>query len=441
MMDSMFGIILFVFTVVMSIFLSEKLKVNSGLIAIMFAFIIGILGGVKPSDTIKLFNGNLFGTILIVTSFYGFCVSNGSMPLLAQKLIYKTRRITWAMPFILGFITFIVSAAGAGGDGSPIIMSPICFALAMQLGFDPMMASIPIFFGSFAGWLVPWSWVYALVENVANANIDSASAGAIAMGYFVASILLTIVGILIPYLVTKSYRVKPAENMAEPPVFNKKQKISLVLVLIVMLMVTGGGLLGFIFPGNAIAAKVSAICDIRLVSSVGMLVATAMKLGDPKDVFKNRIPWGLLISLTGIMLLVSVTVQCGIVDYISQLISNSSLSGGTVVIIFYVIGFLLSCVASGLVTVYPLCAALSIPVANAIGVEAWRLIMAVLIGAHVSALSPYSTGGAMSLVGCPEEIRDSTLKKQLAWTFVEGVFMLVIFQISGLGDMLVRLFM
>lgn len=140
LMQSTAGIIIFFVIIVAAIVISAKLKLNTGAVALAFAFIMGCILSDKSAALIAgVFPASFFCMIFICTYFYGFATENGTMEALSKKLLYKVRNHTWAMPILLLVISFLVSTMGASAEGTPVIMSPVCFALAAQMGWHPMI--------------------------------------------------------------------------------------------------------------------------------------------------------------------------------------------------------------------------------------------------------------------------------------------------------------
>ena len=88
LMASWTGVIIFAIAIILSIVLGEKLKINQGILAFGFSFIICILLGGMPAANVitKSFPSGLVFLLLITTFFYGFASSNGLIKNLADHV-------------------------------------------------------------------------------------------------------------------------------------------------------------------------------------------------------------------------------------------------------------------------------------------------------------------------------------------------------------------
>lgn len=443
-MQSPLGIVIFVLAIGLSIYLGEKFKLNTGLIAIAFAFFIGVvISGQSAASIGKMFNGSYVLNIVIVSGFYGFCTHNGSLLKLTQMMLYKMKNATWAAPILIFLIATLMGFLGAGSEPIPLMLSPIAFAIVLQLDLDPMLAVLPVYLGTSTLSKMPWSTNFITIAGVFETHMPEYST---AMAYTVQllSIAMSVAMMTLLYIVylrkSKRKKLGKAEVTVEKPEpFNREQRISVILICIVISLC-------LIPPVCAqwiktpFFTKLAAICNIRVICAIGTVIAAMLKLADPGEVFKRRIPWGLIITISGVMLLISTVTACGLVDYIGSLLTNAAFSPFVMVLLFFTIGFALSYVGSALAIVYPLTAALGATLEATMGIPAWRLNAAAINGGQSTALSPFSTGGALALSACPDELRDSTVRKQMLWMIIEvGVCFLI--QISGLPDLFVKLFL
>ena len=90
-MTATVGLIVFMLAIVISIILGTKLKMNIGMVALAFTFLIGVtLSGLSGRSVSGLFPTNIFVTQLVATFFYGFASLNGAFNGIADRIIYRT---------------------------------------------------------------------------------------------------------------------------------------------------------------------------------------------------------------------------------------------------------------------------------------------------------------------------------------------------------------
>ena len=61
-------------------------------------------------------------------------VNNGTMDLLAKKMLRMVGKNTWCIPLLLSAMTFLLAAAGCGNIPTFSIILPLGIALAVELG-------------------------------------------------------------------------------------------------------------------------------------------------------------------------------------------------------------------------------------------------------------------------------------------------------------------
>ena len=94
--------IIILLSIVVAVALGYKLKINIGLFAIAFAFLLGcFLAGFSPSKVMNEWPLKLFFQMFTVTFFYAFAQQNGTLELIARNLVYSVRRIPWLIPIVI----------------------------------------------------------------------------------------------------------------------------------------------------------------------------------------------------------------------------------------------------------------------------------------------------------------------------------------------------
>ena len=153
----MVNLIIFLVAVILSIVLGSKTKTNVGIWGIVFAFILGFAICKLPATKVLAnFPTTLFYNFFIACLFYGFAAVNGTMEVLARKLMYFFRNVQWMAPITLFLSALIISACGSDLSAS-IILSPMAFNLALEMGFNPFVALVGIWGGSMAVMMFPWT--------------------------------------------------------------------------------------------------------------------------------------------------------------------------------------------------------------------------------------------------------------------------------------------
>ena len=78
--------ILFFSGILAALILGSRLKINIGLVALAFAFVLGTTaGGLSANGVVALFPVTLFFNFFLATFLFGFAGKNGTLKLLAAR--------------------------------------------------------------------------------------------------------------------------------------------------------------------------------------------------------------------------------------------------------------------------------------------------------------------------------------------------------------------
>lgn len=122
-----------------SIAIGRVRKINIGLVAIPFAYIIGaFFMHIKPSDVIDLWPSHIFFAILAISLFFGFAMANGTLAEIANGLLYRFR----AAPVMIFLVSVLISALGAGYYAVMVLMAPIALLVCRKIGINPLVGAL-----------------------------------------------------------------------------------------------------------------------------------------------------------------------------------------------------------------------------------------------------------------------------------------------------------
>lgn len=106
-----------IIAIVISILVGWKYKLNTGIIAMGFAFVIGIcVMGMKASDVINFWPTTIVFYLLSISLFFNYATENGTMNVLGQKLLHAMGGNAKLVPFAIAAVSAIVGGLGAGAS-------------------------------------------------------------------------------------------------------------------------------------------------------------------------------------------------------------------------------------------------------------------------------------------------------------------------------------
>lgn len=354
-------------------------KVNTGLVAMSAALIIGRIAGVADKALLKSFDSNLF--LMLLGVMYLFCIAqeNKTLDLLAKKAIALCKGNVKLFPIIMFVVAAILSAIGPGLISVTALVAAISVALAKQCGIDPIKLLPFGTLGSFAGGLSP----ITPSGLVAISKAEEAGIMGMEMPLMVKmAITCTAFAVILYFFVFKWHKEKnhldAVQQNEKIPAFSGKQWLTLAGIVVVAALAT-------IFNVN-----------VGLSSFAVAVVLTVCKAADESVVMK-KVPWNTLIMITGVGILISLVTDLGGIDLLRTALSKImgvKTASAIMTVLAGVMSWFSS--ASGVVmpTLIPTIPGLTQTLA---GANATEIAVGLCIGAHMAALSPLSSCGGLML--------------------------------------------
>lgn len=406
---------LVVAAIVAAVALGYKTKINIGLFAIAFAYLIGCFGmGLSPSEVISLWPLKIFFVIFSVCLFYSFATVNGTLEKLAEHLIYRCRAVPQLLPFAVFFAATVIAAMGAGYYTVLAFMAPITLMLCQRTGMSLIVGGMAVNYGALSGANFMSSQSGIIFRGLmTNAGLSDNEAFIQATGIFVSTLIIPLLVISVFVFLAGHGRALKATafSAAEPAPLNAQQKTTLWLTLAMMLIVLAAPVASIAFPDNASVAFINSKMDIGLIASLFSVIALLLKLGDERKAMAS-VPWGTLIMICGVGMLISVAIKAGTIGILASWI-GSSIPPILVPVVFGAVAAFMSIFSSTLGVVTPALFPMVLPIAGSMGIDPMILFIAIVAGAQATSISPFSSGGSLILGACSDEQSRSSLFPQL----------------------------
>lgn len=429
-MSPLTGVILIFSAIIISIILSSKTKVNLGIYAMLFAFLIGFWGyGLSTNDIWSTFPSMLVITFILAMTMFGFVNRANIFQKLSGWILYGFRKHPALMPYAIALSSTVIIMLGGNYAATMAIMGPIAYSMALQLGFPTILAGVSLWAGIAAGnW--PWTSTSALNRMLIT---DLVGPQYCEPGlYFVSAtiFMMKYVIITIVYLICKGYKIKGTDiEIKKPEPFTKEEKKVGLLLIFFVIFASVPPVTNMIFP-NPVSAWLEANVNLYVLFVIGIIIlAAVLKIEKLPVVLKEDVSWELILMITGMTFLIKLLPKIGGIDLISSWITKSN-SSAFILPILFLCGAIMTLFTSGTVaanTLYPMIAGvlMAFPGLSHIGTYC-----AMWIGTSGPTISPFSTGGALTLMTCPDEYKEKQTKQQI---YVAGLALLVGFIISISG--------
>src|SRR5690348_9231676 len=115
--------------------LSLTSRINVGVVAIAFAWIVGTtLAGQKPEQVAAGFPSALFLTLAGVTFLFALAETNGTLERLANRSVQLARGNARIIPLIFFVIALVLASIGPGAISSVALVIPLAMPISTRGG-------------------------------------------------------------------------------------------------------------------------------------------------------------------------------------------------------------------------------------------------------------------------------------------------------------------
>jgi di/tricarboxylate transporter len=380
-------------------------RLNVGLLALTLAWVIGVyIGDLPLRDVYSGFPIDLFITLSGVTLLFAQAYVNGTLDIVAQNAMRLCRGRVGIVPIMYFALGAALASAGPGNIATTGLLAPMAMATALKMRISPFLMAIMVGNGCNAGSLSPiaptglivtdymariglpdfelQTWAYNLI-----AHAIVAFAGYFAFGGF--------------KLLMRADRV---EVEAEPVKRLDGHQI-LTLGVIAVLIVTAITSQLLDVPGF----------NIGLAAIAGAVLLALARAADDGEAIK-RMPWGTILMVCGVTVLIGLLQRTGGMEIFSNLLSSIATQATVVPVLSVIIG-IVSAYSSTSGVVLPAFLPTVPGLVENLGLDdALGLASTMNIAGHLVDVSPLSTIGALCVASVPSgEMSRKLFNQLLAW--------------------------
>lgn len=413
-------LILVLAAVILSICIGRHFGINLGIVAIGFAYILGSIILKYPVNSVVAgFPSSTVFLLLTTCLFYGFALENGTMDALAGQMAYATRHTPWALIPLLGLVAFCIAAIGAGPPVATMLIAPIAYKVSAKSGIRPLLTVIAISNFAMAGGVQGWSLIGNMMRSIGENFLPGEDLFNIAIRSGLAFLVFAVIVFLICFFLMKGYRAQKIE-LERPEPLNRKQKQTLVLILVVLVLVVVPAFVNLIVP-NPVTGWMTRYMDIKMLAVLGSIVASALKLADERTVLIKRVPWGVIVVVSGMVMLINVAMTAGAIQVVAGWIGEHMPAKLVSAFMCLLGGFLSFFMGGG--EAFAIVATMMPGIAGATGVSVALMYISYVVGSSCTSISPFSMGGSLIMSLCPErQLQDKLFVQQIIFAIVELLF-------------------
>lgn len=371
-----------------AIVISFVSRINVGVVAIPLAWAVGLHAGLDADSVLRGFPSALFITLAGVTLLFSLADVNGTVGMLAYRLIGFARGTARVLPLLFFLIAGVIATLGPGSIASVALVAPLAMAIGLRAGVPAFLTALVVANGANAGNLSPLSAVGVI------ANSRMASVGLVGHEWKVwaANFLAHVVVTVAAYAVLAP---KLSRTPVEPDAESRARMTRAQLLTV-----------------GAVAAWIAAVVLIRAPIGLAAFAASAAIIvcgaADESGAVR-RMPWTAILMVCGVTMLVAAAERAGGMELftvvLARLATPATLNG----VIAFVTGIISTCSStSGVVlpTFLPLAPGL---VEQVGGGDPLAVALSINVGSSLVDVSPLSTLGAL----CVAAVMDPDAARKL----------------------------
>jgi di/tricarboxylate transporter len=408
-----------------TVLVSCTTPVNPGVVAIVFAWVIGVYLGPAGGTALGLkvvvagFPSELFLTLVAVTWLFAQAQSNGTLERVARAAVRCCRGNAGLVPVAFFGLALGLASIGAGNIAAAALVGPTAMAVAARSKVPAFLMTIMVAHGAVAGALSPVSptGVIAaeLMERMGMPGhelrfylVNLLANAAVAFGGYAAFGGLA--------LFRRGAVAGVPEPLDPPPALGARHVLTMAVI------------------AALIVAAVGFKAQVGMAAFAGVVVLSLTGAADDRSALR-AMPWGVIVMVCGVTVLTALLERTGGLDLFTTIIGRASTRGTIAGVIAFV---------TGIISVYSSTSGVVLPtflpgvpglVEKVGGGDPLAIASSILVGGHLVDVSPLSTIGALCVAGAgPDEDRKVLFNRVLAWGLAMSVVGALICQLAFGGS-------
>ncbi|TYP86200.1 SLC13 family permease [Blastococcus xanthinilyticus] len=407
--------------------IATLLPINMGALAFVAAFVVGTLSvGLSTDDILAGFPAGLVLTLIGVTYLFAIAQNNGTVDLLVRGAVRMVGGHVAAIPWIMFFVTALLTAIGALSPAAVAIIAPIALSFAARHDISPLLMGMMVIHGAQGGGFSPIS-VYGVTVNdiVERSDLEGSP-----LAVFLGALFFNIAIAVVLFFVLGGRKLLGRKVGAEPVPHSEHAHGTVV---------RGHGAA----PGPGVGGdddehvhpdRPEPVGFEQVLTLVGLLVLAVLALVFDLDIgfvaitvavvlalfsaqkhkgAVTQISWSTVLLIAGVLTFVFVLEEAGTIDYVGDAVIGLGAPLLIALLLAY-IGGVVSAFASS-TAIIGVAISLAVPFLLAGEIGAVGVVVALSVASTIVDVSPFSTNGALVLANAHGIDRDRFYKQILGY--------------------------
>lgn len=410
-----------------TVVISCTTPVNPGVVAVVFAWVIGTYlhpaGGkaIGLKGLVAGFPSELFLTLVGVTLLFAQAQANGTLERVTRAAVRACRGNAGMIPVAFFGLALGLASIGAGNIAAAALVGPMAMTVADRVKIPAFLMAIMVAHGAVAGALSPFAPTGIITAEL----MDRMGMPGHELRSYLANLLANAAVAFAGYAAFGGLSLfrreadAPADDPGSPaPALHARHALTLAVIAALIVGVTVFGV------------------QVGMGAFAGAALLTLTGAADERAAVR-AMPWGVMLMVCGVTVLTALLEQTGGLDLFSTILSNFSTRRTVAGVIAFV---------TGLVSVYSSTTGVVLPaflpgvpglVQKLGGGDPLALAIAssILVGGNLVDVSPLSTIGALCIAGVGAgEDRRMLFNRLLAWGLSMSVVGALICQLAFGGS-------
>ena len=385
--------ILSLIALLIAIALSMATKLNVGVAAIAFAWLIATFAaGWKAEQVAAGFPASLFLTLTGVTLLFALAETNGTLDRLAHRAIGLARGQARLLPILLFAVAFALSSIGPGAIIAVALVIPMAMAAATRAGVPRFLTALAVANGANAGNLSPIS----AIGIIANTKMAEAGIGGHPLKVWIANFVAHLLVMAAAYVVLGGWRlafVAPAAAAAAPR-FEARHWLTVAVI------------------AAWIAGVLAFQLNVGLAAFLAASLLILMALADETAAMR-LVPWSVIVMVCGVTVLIFVLEKTGGMDLFTAMLARLATPATLNGTVAFVTGLISSWSSTSGVVLPTFLPAVPGLVQKVGGGDPLGVALSINVGSALVDVSPLSTLGALCVATVADPAEARTLFRQL----------------------------
>jgi len=385
--------------------IATALPINMGALALVGAFIIGLLSHLSPRDIFAGFPGDLFVTLVGITYLFAIAQNNGTVDWLVHKAVWLVRGRIAAIPWVMFTVAAVLTAVGAVSPAAVAIIAPIALRFSQRYRISPLLMGLVVIHGAQAGGFSPIS----IYGGITNQVVDRAGLPRNDLALFLASFFFNLGVAVLIFFLFRGHRTGRFSEREDRKELSDGEPESVQIGLNKHRVLTLVGLLSL------------GVGSLALELNIGLLaisVAVLLALLAPHDQKRaiEQVSWPTVLLITGVITYIAVLQKIGAVDLVGNSVSRIGAPLLAALLLCY-IGGIVSAFASS-IAVLGTTIPLAVPFLLQGHVHAVGVVAAIAVSTTIVDVSPFSTNGALVVANSQGVDKDHFYHQMLIYSAV-----------------------